>query len=157
MRRPGATRPVGMIATWFGTGLLPRMPGTWGSLATLPPAAGLAWALGPLGAACGGVLATAVGVWAAGSYARAAGETDPGAVVIDEVAGQALTLAAVPLSPLGYALAFVAFRITDTLKPWPVRRLERLPGGWGIVADDLGAAAYAAILAGIAVRLIGGS
>jgi len=155
--RAETTRPVKLFATWFGSGLLPAMPGTWGSLAALPPAAGLAWAFGPLGPALLALAASALGLWAAGRYAHAAGEADPPAVVIDEVAGQAATCAFVPLTPLGYAFAFAAFRLADTLKPWPLRRLERLPGGWGVMADDLGAAVYAAPASALAVRLIGGA
>ncbi|SDF71601.1 phosphatidylglycerophosphatase [Limimonas halophila] len=156
MARPATLSPIGLIATWFGSGLLPTMPGTWGSLATLPPAALLAWGLGAWGPALLAVAATALGVWAGGRYAGAAGEHDPGEVVIDEVAGQAAVLAAVPLTPLGYALGFAAFRVADTLKPWPLRRLERLPGGWGIMADDLGAGVYAGVAAALGVWLIGG-
>lgn len=136
-----------LLATWFGAGLLPGMPGTWGSLAALP----FAWAIhlygGPLGlllAACG---VFAIGIWASGEYARQSGAADPGAVVIDEVAGQWLTLAlAAPLDPLYYALGFLFFRIADIFKPWPASWADRaLKGGFGIMVDDIIAGLYAAV------------
>jgi phosphatidylglycerophosphatase A len=144
---PSLLSPPILLATWFGSGLLPGMPGTWGSLAALP----FAWAInlywGPA-ALFGAALAVfAVGVWASDVYARAAGTQDPGAVVIDEVAGQWLTLAlAAPLDPLYYALGFLFFRLADIVKPWPVNWAERrFAGGLGIMLDDIFAAFYAAV------------
>jgi len=91
-------------------------------------------------------IATPVGIWAAGRTARIVGQKDPGLVVVDEVLGQWIALAALPTWTWQGALAaFVLFRLFDMTKPWPVRDMERLPGGTGIVADDLGAGIYAAI------------
>jgi phosphatidylglycerophosphatase A len=109
------------------------------------------------------VLATVVGVWSAGSESRRRGREDPGAVVIDEVAGQWLTyLCAVGFwarsSTAELALfvlsGFFLFRVFDVLKPWPVRRLERLPGGVGVVADDLAAACLAGLVLALARPLL---
>jgi phosphatidylglycerophosphatase A len=92
-------------------------------------------------------------VWACGAEAARRGQRDPGPVVLDEVVGQWLAVAVValvrsiPPGPRDLALAFLLFRLLDVAKPWPIRRLERLPGGWGIVADDLAAAAVAGLLA----------
>lgn len=86
------------------------------------------------------------GVWAAGRAEGFYGSTDPGAVVIDEVAGQIIAFLLLP--PLGWismAVGFVLFRFFDVLKPFPARRAERLPGGWGIMTDDVIAGGYAAI------------
>ena len=86
------------------------------------------------------------------TYVEAAGQADPGAVVIDEVAGQWLALIAIPLDPLLYLLAFLAFRLFDILKPWPVGWADReVKGGLGIMLDDALAADYAAaVLWGVA-------
>jgi phosphatidylglycerophosphatase A len=92
-------------------------------------------------------------VWACGVEATRRGEPDPGPVVLDEVTGQWLTCAAIALvrsrglAAGELAAGFLLFRILDVAKPWPIRRLERLPGGWGIVADDLAAAVAAGLLA----------
>ncbi len=145
--KPSLAEPPILLATWFGAGLLPGMPGTWGSLAAMPFAwvIHLYWGPAALGAAALAVFA--VGIWASEIYARAAGTEDPGAVVIDEVAGQWLTLAlAAPLDPLFYALGFLFFRVADILKPWPVNWAERrFAGGLGIMLDDILAAVYAAL------------
>ena len=140
---PVSERLALLVATGLGLGFSPVAPGTVGSLATLP----LAWALwhaGGTGAILGGALvATVVGVWAAGVTARGLGASDPGPVVIDEVAGQLVSLAFIAPSPQALAIAFVLFRVFDVWKPVPIRRLEKLPGGSGIMADDLLAGVYA--------------
>lgn len=96
------------------------------------------------------MLLVPIGVWACGAEAARRGRTDPGAVVIDEVAGQWLALALVaalqsrPISLGLVAVSFLLFRVADIAKPWPIRALERLPGGWGIMADDIAAGLLAA-------------
>jgi phosphatidylglycerophosphatase A len=122
------------------------MPGTWGSLAALP----CAWAIrslsGVAGLAIAALIIFAVGCWAAGMIARTSGATDPGAIVIDEVAAQWLVLLPVSLDPLSYAAAFLLFRLFDIWKPWPVRWADRrVHGGFGIMLDDLLAAVYAVL------------
>jgi len=92
-------------------------------------------------------IATPVGIWASGRTAQIVGKKDPGLVVVDEVLGQWIALAALPAWTWQGALAaFLLFRFFDITKPWPVRNLESLPGGTGIVADDLGAGIYAGIV-----------
>lgn len=135
------------LATWFGCGYAPKGPGTAGSLGGIVVAvllahlAGLApWRLLILAAAV-----TPVGIWAASRTALIRNTKDPQIVVIDEVLGQWIALAAVaPMNSFHLAAAFVLFRLFDIFKPWPVRRLEALPGGVGIIADDLMAGVYAA-------------
>jgi phosphatidylglycerophosphatase A len=136
-----------MLATWFGIGLLPIAPGSWASLAALPVAWGIRGAFGVAGLAAASVVAFFAGWWAAGIVAKASAIEDPGAVVIDEVAGQWLVLLAAPRDPLAYALAFLLFRVFDTWKPWPAGWADRhVRGGLGVVLDDILAAVYAAIL-----------
>jgi phosphatidylglycerophosphatase A len=136
-----------VLGTWFGAGLLPMMPGTWGSLAALP----CAWAIrslwGAAGLAIGIAIVFAAGCWAAGTMAKASGVRDPAAIVIDEVAAQWLVLLPAPLDPLPYAAAFLLFRLFDIWKPWPVGWADcRVHGGLGIMLDDLFAAVYAVLL-----------
>src|SRR6266581_941608 len=130
--------PAGLLATWFGAGLLPYMPGTWGSLAAIP----FAWVIvtfsGPAGLAAAAIIIFALGCWAAGTLARASGNKDPGFIVIDEVAAQWLVLVAAPLDWRAYAAAFVLFRVFDITKPFPARAIERrVRGGLGIMLDDI--------------------
>jgi len=142
-------RLADLISTWFGCGYSPAAPGTAGSLGGLAVAivlhefAGFAWWHFLLLAAAG----FAPAVWAATRTARSLGVKDPGRVVVDEVIGQWITLAgAHPFNWKSYAAAFLLFRIFDIWKPAPVRQLERLPEGLGIVADDAMAGCYAALL-----------
>jgi len=137
------------IATWFGCGRSPWAPGTAGSAAAIAIAlalhryAGLApWHFALLAAALAGPA-----VWAAGAVARDSGIEDPGFVVVDEVLGQWIALAGMARWDLfGLSAAFVLFRLFDIWKPFPVRQLERLPGGIGINADDALAGIYAALV-----------
>jgi phosphatidylglycerophosphatase A len=125
-------------------GSLPLVPGTFGSLAgvgiaLLVPADG--W---HLGIGIGVLVASALTVALGPAAARAAGRKDPPQVVMDEVAGMLLTLLLVPApSAMEAGFGFLFFRAFDILKPWPGRRLERLPDGWGILLDDLAAGVYA--------------
>ena len=147
--------PASLIATWFGSGLLPKAPGTWGSLAALPFAIlivslGGRWAL--LGAA---VIAFLAGLWAGTRYAESLGAEDPGTVVIDEVAGMWLALVPVALDLPAYAIAFLLFRLFDILKIWPANLLERrVKGGLGIMIDDVVAAVYAGAISLAVVRVL---
>ena len=142
--------PAFLLATWMGCGLLPLGPGTWGSLAALP----LAWVLagwhGGIAVGAAAVLILAAGWWAAAVYVRRSGVEDPRQVVIDEVAGQLLTLLLVPRDPLIYLAGFAAFRLFDIWKPWPVRLADRrVGGGLGVMLDDVLAAVYGAALVGL--------
>jgi phosphatidylglycerophosphatase A len=137
-----------LIATWFGCGYVPFGPGTAGSLAALA----IAIALHHFDGSGGGtfLLLTGVllvpGVWAASVVAQRIGQKDPHIVVVDEVLGQWLTLAgATTLNWKSWLAAFALFRLFDIWKPPPARQLEALPGGIGIVADDLMAGLYGAL------------
>jgi phosphatidylglycerophosphatase A len=136
-----------VLGTWFGAGLLPVVPGSWGSLAALPCAWVIRSLWGVAGLALAAVIVFAAGCWAAATIAKASGVRDPGAIVIDEVAAQWLVLLPAPLDPLSYAVAFLLFRIFDIWKPWPVRWADRrLSGGLGVMLDDLLAAVYAVLV-----------
>jgi phosphatidylglycerophosphatase A len=138
------------LATCFGIGWIPLAPGTIASAAALP----FGWLLVVLGwkaPLMGAIAATALGVWACGVHARKVGIYDPSECVLDEVAGQWFTL--VPIAFMGrggdwrpYGMAFLLFRLFDILKPWPISAAERLPGGWGVMMDDVLAGLAAAIL-----------
>jgi phosphatidylglycerophosphatase A len=135
-------------ATWFGCGLAPRGPGTVGTLGAIPLYL-LVATQGRAGVALAALAITALGVWASSVVAREAGLKDPQFVVIDEVAGFLVTMLPVAHPSWPAVLGgFVLFRALDMLKPWPIRRFEGLPGGWGIVMDDVAAGAVGA--AGIA-------
>ena len=135
--------PAGILATWFWSGLLPKAPGTWGSLAALPFAWGIQYFLGWTGLAVATVLVFLVGWWASHVFEREAGVKDPGAVVIDEVAGQWLVLIPAGLDPLLYFVGFVLFRVVDIFKPWPACWFDKnVHGGLGIMLDDVVAAVY---------------
>ena len=140
-------RGTALFVTWFGSGWLPWAPGTWGSLAALP----FAWLIltygGPGLLALAALALFGAGCWAADIAARETQTKDPGWIVVDEVVGQWLTLLAAPQSLIGYAAAFLLFRLFDIWKPWPIGWADqRLEGGFGIMFDDVLAAIYAAIV-----------
>ena len=143
------TKVSAAISTWFGCGYFPKAPGTAGSAAAIVIALAIEHFGGwpPAAFAALAMVVSAPGIWAAGETARHAGIEDPQFVVVDEVVGQWLALAgARVLNWKAWVAAFVLFRLFDIWKPFPVRQLERLPGGWGIVADDLMAGIYAALV-----------
>ena len=145
-----------LVATFFGIGRLRPGPGTWGSLATVL----LWWFLSHwiathwqiLFVICLAALAVALGVPAATAVSRAYAKKDPQFVVIDEVAGQLIALIAVPVSWKSLLLGFILFRGFDIVKPPPVRQLERLPEGSGIVLDDVAAGIYALAIMQLLLR-----
>jgi len=138
--------PAFVLATWFGSGLLPKIPGTWGSAAALPFAWLIASYGGPWLLLAAAAVAFAAGIWAAGVYSRHTGIKDASPIVIDEVAGQWLTLAPFVPDPTTYLAGFVLFRVADIAKPWPANWADRsLDGGLGVMLDDLFAGAYAAL------------
>ena len=138
-----------VLATWFGLGLSPFAPGTAGSLGALAVAWPLIqyahwpiWWFIPLA-----LVSLPIAIWSASVTAKAAGRKDPGLVVIDEVVGQWITLAgAAQLNWKAWLLAFGLFRLFDIWKPFPVRQLEALPSGTGIVCDDVMAGIYGALV-----------
>jgi phosphatidylglycerophosphatase A len=137
-----------LIGTWFGCGYSPRAPGTVGSVAAIL----IAWPLSALGFnnigfAALSIAALPLAILAAGVVAIETGSKDPQIVVVDEVLGQWLTLGgALRLNGRSLLFALTLFRLFDILKPPPIRRIEQVPGGAGIVLDDMMAGAYAALV-----------
>ena len=154
-KRNGAKHWAWLVATFFGAGLGKPGPGTWGSVAAVLLWAAFASFAHPTPHALLMALliaiaaAIALGVPAATIVEREAGCTDPGLVVIDEVIGQWIALLASPPDWRYGLIALALFRIFDIVKPFPVRRLERLPAGWGIIFDDVAAGLYALVVAAL--------
>lgn len=136
-----------LIATFFGAGRMRPGPGTWGSAAAVLLWAALAYQLSPSlqtpALIALAALVTIIGIPAATQVARASHTEDPQFVVIDEVAGQWIALIAVPIGWKTLLAGFILFRAFDIVKPPPVRQLEALPEGWGIMLDDVMAGIYA--------------
>jgi phosphatidylglycerophosphatase A len=136
-----------VIGTFFGTGFGSPGPGTWASVATTLLWGGLARYAEPrslpLYATATAVAVTLIGIPAATRVARALGKVDPSQVVIDEVAGQMIAFIAVPPHWRCLLAGLILFRVFDITKPFPIRRIERLPEGTGIMLDDVGAGLYA--------------
>jgi phosphatidylglycerophosphatase A len=141
------------IATFFGAGCGKPGPGTWGSVAAVLIWAACAKLLHPapqtllIALVAAIVLTLLVGIPASTIVARESGRHDPQFVVIDEVAGQAIALIGSHANWRHALIALVLFRLFDITKPFPIRRLEKLPAGWGIVLDDVGAGLYALCVA----------
>lgn len=136
---------VKLIATFFYSGLLPKMPGTWGSLVALP----FAWLLWG-GNIWLGIFATAavflVGTWAAHYYCNATGKHDNQEIVVDEAIGIFIVTSIASPNIWSYVVAFICFRLFDITKPFPVRWLDRnIPGGLGVIVDDIAAAVWALV------------
>jgi phosphatidylglycerophosphatase A len=147
--------PAVLIATFFGSGALPKMPGTWGSLATLPVGVLLLLLGGSWAVAAGAAVAFFVGWWATSRVLKQVDGGDPGYVVIDEVAGQLIVLAMVPPDVVHVAFAFVIFRAFDIFKPWPIGWLDRnVHGALGVMTDDIAAGAFGALVVGLGGLLI---
>jgi phosphatidylglycerophosphatase A len=148
-RRPGFTV---WVATCGGIGYFPVAPGTLGSalgvglvvvLGRLP--IGRLWLTASVFAAAAAIFV--LGVWASGRAEKFFGRVDPPPVIIDEVVGQMITLLARPQGSWKFLLAgFVLFRALDVVKPFPARRAEKAPGGWGIMSDDVIAGGYGVVL-----------
>lgn len=145
-----APRWATLVATFCGVGLLRPGPGSWGSAATVVlwwlVARGIAPGWQPVAAMLLAALTVAVGIPAATQVCRASGLKDPQFVVIDEVAGQLITLVAAPVAWKSLLLGFILFRAFDIVKPPPVRQLEHLSEGYGIVLDDVAAGLYALVV-----------
>ncbi len=142
-------RTAHVLASGFGSGHSPIVPGTAGSavgaLLFLPLVGrGLGWQV------AAATLVFFLGVAASARVARRRGQEDPSVVVIDEIVGQWITYIALPFTLTSALVGFVLFRIMDVVKPWPARQFEALPGGWGIMTDDVMAGLYA----NLALRLV---
>jgi phosphatidylglycerophosphatase A len=140
-----------LIATVGGLGYAPIAPGTFGSAAGIiiywfTRAWPTSWQLALI------AIVSIVGIWAGTRAAEHFGKEDPGAVVVDEVAGQLVTLAFTGAGLSATVLAFFVFRALDIVKPYPANRFERLPGGTGIMADDLMAGVYGCVIVHLAMR-----
>jgi phosphatidylglycerophosphatase A len=166
-----------LLATWFGLGNVPKAPGTWGSLGGMALAVFMAWLNFRYSVTIAShpgknfwtaglqmtyaelvvaLVISIIGVIVADRAAKYAQIEDPQWVVIDEVSGQLITYYlffwVLPLNWKSWLLGFILFRIFDIWKPFPARQLERLPGGWGIMADDWMAGIYAAIVLRVALH-----
>jgi phosphatidylglycerophosphatase A len=149
-----------IIATWFGSGLLPKAPGTWGSLAAIPFAYIISVYTCPYALIFGTVALFFIGIWASDKIEKSAQIKDPGFIVVDEVVGQWIALLPLPFlysllnSESSYlyfaiiaAVAFITFRVFDIWKPWPVNYVDKnVHGGYGIMLDDVIAGMYALII-----------
>ena len=146
------------LGTFFGTGFWPWGPGTAGSVAAVLLYLAFRPALSGMWLLVSAAVLFLPSVWAATECERIFGTTDPGKVVVDEVIGQAITLSVIPAASRmasGWHLwlaGFILFRVLDITKPFPIRRLERLPGGWGIITDDALAGIYGAIVLGLVIH-----
>jgi len=156
--RPNRSRLAWLVGTFLGVGWLQPGAGTWASAftvalwwfgaRTLAPAPDAVW----IYTAVAAVIVTLIGVPASTIVARESGITDPRHAVIDEVAGQLIALIGIPLRWQYVLASFILFRGFDILKPPPLRRLEKIPRGWGIMLDDVGAGIYAGIVAHLLIR-----
>lgn len=138
--------PAALLATWFGSGLVPFASGTWGTLAALPFAY-VIWIIGGWTLLLLGTIAvSALGVWASSRVTDTLSVKDPGFIVIDEVAGMWLTLLFAPFEIWAWALAFLLFRAADIVKPFPASWADRnVKGGLGVMLDDLLAAFWSGV------------
>ena len=153
MTRSLSDRLVLTLATGLGLGWLPKAPGTFGSLLGLP----LVWGLEQVETPWRWLIATAViaiGVPICGRAAKLLNLADPGCVVYDEIAAFPVVFCAVTLNWWTALLGFALFRLFDVGKPWPVSRLEQLPGGLGIMADDIAAGGFAGVCLWGATKIV---
>jgi phosphatidylglycerophosphatase A len=136
-----------ILATWFGVGLLPKAPGTWGSLAALPLGyAVIYWANLELFCVLT-AFSFIIGIWASSIASKEIGTTDPSEIVIDEVVGQSIVLITIPPNIILYFFGFILFRFFDIIKPWPISWVDKqIKGGFGIMIDDVLAAIFAGVI-----------
>ncbi len=154
-RRSGIKgKAILILSTWFGSGLAPFAPGTFGTLAAVPLVVGFGF-LGNWTAFLCVMAISGLAIWVSQEAENLLGEKDPSAVVIDEVAGLSVTMLLVPLSWLSLCVGFLLFRFFDIVKPWPANRAEKLKGGFGIVLDDLAAGVYAHLALSLMLFLSG--
>ena len=148
------TDPGHLLSLGLGTGLMPRAPGTWGSLLAIP----LFVVIDPYGQVAYIAVVAALfcaGVYLAGRTARALGVHDHGAIVIDEIVGMLVTWIAIAPGWFTVIAGFVLFRVFDIVKPWPIQRIDRdVEGGMGIMLDDLIAGAMAAVVLQVLVYFL---
>ena len=140
-----------MLAAGLGAGYLPLVPGSWGSLLGLA----VTWFLVPasLWSVLIWVVILLLGAIVSGKAEKDFGQ-DARPIVIDEILGMGLALLLVPKRIVYYVIAFVLFRLFDIVKPFPARQAERLPSGWGVMADDLVAGVYANVVVQVCMRFL---
>lgn len=148
--------PAHLLALGFGAGLMPKAPGTWGTLVAFP-----LFACAQLGGTAAVIAAATlffvVGIWASAVTGQALGVADHGSIVIDEIAAFLLVLAFTPESAMWWVIAFLLFRLFDIAKPWPINWADRsIKGGFGVMVDDLLAAGYV-IAVMLLLRALAGS
>jgi len=145
---------VMFLATGFYIGNLPFAPGTFGSLIGLPLCFALAGiSLAP--AVFCALLFISFAVYIADAAEKLLKRSDPGCIVIDEIAGMMVTLIGMPFNPITAVIGFIIFRILDILKPFPIRNIDRrIPGGLGVVADDVAAGIIANLLLRIIIQIL---
>tara|TARA_R110001632_G_scaffold75443_2_gene171780 strand:+ start:9560 stop:10048 length:489 start_codon:yes stop_codon:yes gene_type:complete len=146
-KRVSLANPVHFLALGFGSGLAPKAPGTFGTIAAIPLVCVLAYSTSLSGYLLVTLVASIVGIWLCGKTAKDMMVHDDSSIVWDEIAGLLITMIAVPLSWQTLLLGFVLFRLFDILKPWPISYLDaRVHGGFGIMIDDVLAGFFALIL-----------
>ncbi len=152
-----------IVTTWFGSGLLPKAPGTWGSLAAIPFAYLISVYTCPYALLFGIIALFFIGIWTSDKVEESVRIEDPGFIVVDEVVGQWIALLPLPflysiLYPDSFylyftiigAVAFIAFRVFDIWKPWPINYVDNnVHGGYGIMLDDVIAGMYALVVTAI--------
>ncbi len=155
--------PAFWIATGFGSGLMRPAPGTWGTIVAVFIAWGVAHSAGLIGIIAITVLSIPIGIWSAEIYGQKSGKKDASEVVIDEFTGmwiallpQSFAMPGLESPPIWIIVAFITFRFFDILKPWPIGWLDRnVPGGLGVMLDDIVAGIFTAIIMLIAISLWG--
>ncbi|WP_251359039.1 phosphatidylglycerophosphatase A [Kangiella sp. TOML190] len=149
------TDPVHLLAFGFGSGLLPKAPGTWGTLVAIPIWLGLSF-LSLQHYLLVTLALTVFGIWLCGASSKKLGVHDHGGIVWDEICGYLVTMIALPLTWYWALAGFALFRFFDIIKPWPIKWLDKkVHGGFGIMIDDLIAAVFAAIILQVFYRFIG--
>jgi phosphatidylglycerophosphatase A len=153
--RPNICNPAVFIATMGGIGWLPKAPGTFGALVTLPIAWVITTLIGPVGLVIFCILIFFAGMWSTNYYSRITKTEDSSHCVIDECLGQCIVLLPITTDPILYIIGFVCFRFFDILKPWPTNWCDRtIKGGFGIMLDDVMAAIQAIIVMFLLTKVI---
>lgn len=149
------TNPIHFLAFGFGSGLLPKAPGTWGTIVAVP----IWYFLAQLSLThylIATLVLTVFGIWLCGASSKKLGVHDHGGIVWDEICGYLVTMIALPVTWYWALAGFVLFRFFDIIKPWPIKWLDKkIKGGFGIMVDDIIAGAFAAVILQVALYLSG--
>jgi len=144
-----------LLSSWFGSGLMPIAPGTFGTLAAVPPAI-IIYYFGTVPSVISLIVIIPLAVWTSNVTQKLLGKDDPSEIVIDEVVGFFVTVFLLPFSWLSFTLGFLLFRVFDILKPFPIGIIDKkIKGGTGIVLDDIVAGIYANICVRAVQAIIG--